>query len=169
MDEVIHEKPWLWAVVIGFALILPLSLAVSKIKDRKAGDEENADKVKNPIFAYIGASVVEWLMAGIVIYFALFAMGIHADIRYVFGVFVIAAIGGMISLVPGGFGSFDLLFLLGMEAAWLSSGGHRYFYCIVQARLFIYPIHLGTVLCRRRPDGKYNEAARNEPAHRTGN
>ncbi|MCC2930446.1 bifunctional lysylphosphatidylglycerol flippase/synthetase MprF [Bacillus sp. LBG-1-113] len=115
VDEVINEKPWLWAVVIGFALIVPISLAAAIRKGRKAEGEEDGDIVKNPIFAYMGASVAEWLMAGIVIYLSLLAMGIHADIRYVFGVFVIAAIGGMISLVPGGFGSFDLLFLLGME------------------------------------------------------
>lgn len=115
MDEVINEKFWLWVVVIGFVLILLVFLVVVKIRGCKGGDEENVDKVKNLIFVYIGVFVVEWFMVGIVIYLLLFVMGIYVDIRYVFGVFVIVVIGGMISFVLGGFGLFDLLFLFGME------------------------------------------------------
>ncbi|MGK9429981.1 bifunctional lysylphosphatidylglycerol flippase/synthetase MprF [Bacillus atrophaeus] len=115
VEEVMNEKPWLWIVVNGFALVVPVSLIAAKVKNAKTKNTEETAQVKNPIVFYIGASFAEWLAAGMVMYLSLFAMGIHADVRHVFGVFVIAALGGLISLVPGGFGSFDLLFLLGME------------------------------------------------------
>ena len=48
-------------------------------------------------------------------YMAVVSMGMNVDVRIVLGVFAIASIGGLISMVPGGFGSFDLIFLLSMQ------------------------------------------------------
>ena len=115
VGEITGEKPWLWAVIAGVALIVPAALIAAWINNKKARAEDGEAKPRHPVFSYIGASFAEWFAAAVVMYYSLYVMGIHADVRHVFGVFAIAAIGGIISLVPGGFGSFDLLFLLGMQ------------------------------------------------------
>ncbi len=48
-------------------------------------------------------------------YFGLFGMGIDGDMRYVLGVLVIGGMGGMMRVVGGGLGWFEVLFLVGME------------------------------------------------------
>ncbi|MCY1692274.1 hypothetical protein OVA29_18260 [Exiguobacterium sp. SL14] len=51
---------------------------------------------------------------GVVVYLIL-ALGTDVSFAKVIGVFIIAATAGLISMVPGGFGSFDLVFLIGMR------------------------------------------------------
>ncbi|GGA94058.1 bifunctional lysylphosphatidylglycerol flippase/synthetase MprF [Staphylococcus muscae] len=60
-------------------------------------------------------SSVEWLMATIVFYYALHLVGASVSFSVVLGVFIVAAISGLLSFIPGGFGAFDLLILLGFK------------------------------------------------------
>lgn len=108
VESIISQEPWLWAFVIIFACIVPIYIIMASI--RKSSIESGENGLKHPIYAYIGASFLEWLAAGLVMYMAVVSMGMNVDVRIVLGVFAIASIGGLISMVPGGFGSFDLIF-----------------------------------------------------------
>ncbi|NPC91891.1 bifunctional lysylphosphatidylglycerol flippase/synthetase MprF [Bacillus sp. WMMC1349] len=111
--NLLMEKVWLLPAIIAVALIVPGGFVALIIKKKRNHVEKG---LRLSVFAsYLGASVIEWLTAGAVMYFALVTMGIELDVRIVLGVFTIASVAGMISLVPGGFGSFDLLFLIGMS------------------------------------------------------
>ncbi|MFT0803954.1 bifunctional lysylphosphatidylglycerol flippase/synthetase MprF [Bacillus swezeyi] len=110
----LSEKAWVLLAVAGMAMIAPAAAAVLIIRKKRSGGIEKGLKLSD-FFSYLSASIIEWLAAGTVMYFSLVTMGIGVDARTVIGVFTIASVGGMISLVPGGFGSFDLLFLIGMN------------------------------------------------------
>ncbi|MBO9128304.1 bifunctional lysylphosphatidylglycerol flippase/synthetase MprF [Bacillus sp. 165] len=101
---ILQEKPWLWPPLICFALFVPLYIGISK---RKAPSR--------PTVLYSLVSCFEWLSAGVVIYVILCLLDVNISFPETLGVFVIAAIAGSISLVPGGLGSFDLIFLTGIE------------------------------------------------------
>ncbi|GEP83529.1 oxacillin resistance-related FmtC protein [Staphylococcus piscifermentans] len=60
-------------------------------------------------------SAVEWIAASTVLYFSLRV--VHLDVPYtsVIGIFIIAAIAGLISFIPGGFGAFDVVILVGLK------------------------------------------------------
>ena len=51
---ILHEKPWLWPVLIFFALFVPIYIGFSKIKNRKTkqldGQEELKKKRKIQLF-----------------------------------------------------------------------------------------------------------------------
>ena len=68
------------------------------------------EKKKNPTVLYSLVSLVEWVSAGIVMYVILILFGIDIEFQKFLGVYVIAALAGVVSLVPGGLGSFDLVF-----------------------------------------------------------
>ncbi|MDT4050357.1 flippase-like domain-containing protein, partial [Staphylococcus arlettae] len=51
-----------------------------------------------------------------VLYFALFIVGVQLSFPVFMGVFIVAALSGLISFIPGGFGAFDLILLLGLQA-----------------------------------------------------
>lgn len=112
--KLIFEKTWLFLGAIGMALIVPVLIVYLIIKRKRGGAVEKGLR-PSVFFSYLGASVCEWIAAGLVMYFSLIILGIDLDARKVLGVFAIASVAGMISLVPGGFGSFDLLFLVGMN------------------------------------------------------
>ena len=48
---ILHEKPWLWPVLIFFALFVPIYIGFSKFKNRKATQtEEQEEEEKNQLF-----------------------------------------------------------------------------------------------------------------------
>ncbi|MCM3341091.1 flippase-like domain-containing protein [Paenibacillus sp. MER TA 81-3] len=102
-------KGWLWIVLIGVALFFPAYLAFSRWKGR-------TNVSAKLTFGYTIVSFIEWLAAGSVAYVILFLL--KADITYfeVIGIFTVSAIAGLISMVPGGFGTFDITYLVGLQA-----------------------------------------------------
>ena len=70
-------------------------------------------------------SCVEWMAAATVLYFAALIVDIHISFMTFVGIFVIAALSGLVSFIPGGFGAFDLVVLLGLKSLGISE--ERYF------------------------------------------
>ena len=56
------------------------------------------------------------MAAATVLYFAALIVGIHVSFMTFIGIFVIAALSGLVSFIPGGFGAFDLVVLLGLKS-----------------------------------------------------
>lgn len=79
---ILHEKPWLWPVLIFFALFVPIYIGFSKLKNRKATQtEEQEEEEKNPTVLYSLVSLVEWVSAGIVMYVILLLFGIEIEFQ----------------------------------------------------------------------------------------
>ena len=99
---------WVTVFLYVIAALLPVFIIVSWVWP--------IDKTAR----WLGASFtlissVEWLMATIVFYYALQLVGASVSFSIVLGVFIVAAISGLLSFVPGGFGAFDLIILLGFK------------------------------------------------------
>ncbi|EHJ07002.1 bifunctional lysylphosphatidylglycerol flippase/synthetase MprF [Staphylococcus simiae] len=60
-------------------------------------------------------SCVEWLAAAIVLYFSAVIVHTHVSFMAFIAIFIIAALSGLVSFIPGGFGAFDLIMLLGFK------------------------------------------------------
>ena len=70
------------------------------------------------IWVFIVHYRIEWMAAATVLYFAALIVGIHVSFMTFIGIFVIAALSGLVSFIPGGFGAFDLL--LGLKSLGVS-------------------------------------------------
>ncbi|WP_410991198.1 bifunctional lysylphosphatidylglycerol flippase/synthetase MprF [Bacillus cereus] len=114
-NYILHEKPWLWPIFILFSFLVPLYLGFSKFKSRKKQSLEGQKDERNPTILYTLISLTEWVSAGIVMYVILLLFEINIDFQKVLGAYIVAALMGVVSLVPGGLVSFDLVFLTGME------------------------------------------------------
>ncbi|MGR5985913.1 flippase-like domain-containing protein [Bacillus cytotoxicus] len=88
---------------------------------------------------------MEWLSAGIVMYVILMLFGIHIDFRKFLGVYVIVALAGVISLVPGGLGSFDLVFLSGLGQYGIDTGVLLPAMLLYRLVYYILPFCLGLI------------------------
>ncbi|ENQ3077711.1 TPA: bifunctional lysylphosphatidylglycerol flippase/synthetase MprF [Bacillus pseudomycoides] len=141
---ILHEKPWLWPVFIFFALFVPLYIGISKIKNRKQKKEEQQVE-KNPTVLYSLVSLVEWVSAGIVMYVILLLFGIEIEFHKFLGVYVIAALAGVVSLVPGGLGSFDLVFLTGIGQFGVDTGVLLPAMLLYRLVYYILPFGLGLI------------------------
>jgi len=137
---VLQEKPWLWPALIIFAFLGPVYIGTSKLRHKKGkaltGEE-------GPAVLYSLASLVEWLSAGIALYVILSLLGVDIGFRQALGVYIISAIAGSLSLIPGGLGSFDLIFLMGIKQ--YGVGAETALSVILLYRLvyYIFPFGLG--------------------------
>ena len=102
--DLFTEKTWVLLAVAGTA-IAPGAAVILMIKKKRSRGAEKGHAAFGLLF-YLGASVIEWVAAAAVMYYSLATMGVELDLKTVIGVFTIASVAGMISLVPGGFGSF---------------------------------------------------------------
>lgn len=98
-------KQWIWPVLLATLAVLPLYIYVTRKRS-------NLDWPT--LLGYIATSLAEWVTAGLVALYALHLLGGEAPLTAMMGIFIVATIVGVVSLVPGGVGSFDLLYLVGM-------------------------------------------------------
>src|SRR5699024_6497032 len=75
----------------------------------------------------------------------------------IFALYIIASVFGVISMVPGGLGSFDVFIILGMES--LGIGNADVIVWLLFFRIFYYivPFFVGTVLFVHTLGNKMNE------------
>ncbi|UXR68807.1 MULTISPECIES: bifunctional lysylphosphatidylglycerol flippase/synthetase MprF [unclassified Staphylococcus] len=110
LDVSFLDQTSIWVTVFLYviAALLPVFIVVSWIWP--------IDKTAR----WLGASFTiissfEWFMATVVFYFALHLVDASVSFSIVLGVFIVAAISGLLSFIPGGFGAFDLVILLGFK------------------------------------------------------
>ncbi|WP_165981855.1 bifunctional lysylphosphatidylglycerol flippase/synthetase MprF [Macrococcoides canis] len=106
------QYTWYRIGIFIITLYLPIYLIYTFIKP------VSNDKFLGLIFTLV--SSIEWLAASGVFY--LIFKFIHIDVQYslIIGIFVIAALAGLLSMVPGGFGAFDLMILIGFKSIGIS-------------------------------------------------
>lgn len=61
------------------------------------------------------ASFIEWLFAGLLFMVISSSMGINISFLYLLGLFSIAALAGLTSMIPGGLGTFDITIMIGLD------------------------------------------------------
>ncbi len=106
------DSKWLFLAVLGVCLYLPIFLAFHSYKAQK--DAVSLITVKTRT-ALIVVSVFEWAAVFGAIYLLSIILGIRISAGELFPIYVAAACAGIISMIPGGLGSFDLVFIWGMQ------------------------------------------------------
>ncbi|MEH7121438.1 bifunctional lysylphosphatidylglycerol flippase/synthetase MprF [Neobacillus vireti] len=103
---------WLYFAVLGVSLYLPVFLVVHIYKSSK--DNQRTLTLKSSMELII-VSVLEWFAVFLAIFILTRILGIQISFLELFPVYIVAACAGIISMIPGGLGSFDLIFLWGMQ------------------------------------------------------
>ncbi|ANS77355.1 lysyltransferase [Paenibacillus yonginensis] len=144
----LHEHKWINLAVWAIALYLPLFVALQRTKlFAKWFHKQGKDLFPwRTILEAIGASFVEWLFAGLT--FTLIAHYVLGGVtwREMLGLYTVAAVGGILSMAPGGVGAFDLTVLLGTKL--MGFPAERALAVIVLFRFFYYiiPFCIGLIL-----------------------
>ncbi|MFL6560179.1 MAG: lysylphosphatidylglycerol synthase domain-containing protein, partial [Bacillus sp. (in: firmicutes)] len=106
------DTKWLYFAVLGVGLYLPLFLTIHMIKSKK--DKKSLLSTTNA-FKLILVSIIEWLAVFFALLILCRILGISITADNLFPVYIVAACAGIISMIPGGLGSFDLVFIWGMQ------------------------------------------------------
>ncbi len=91
-------------------------------------------------------SLAEWLAAVGVFYIALLTAGYQLPLHQLAGVFAISAIIGIISMVPGGLGTFDASVIIGLQQLGIPSDGSLAILLLFRFFYYFIPWIAGLVL-----------------------
>lgn len=106
------ETKWLYFAVVVVGLYLPVFLIIHMIKSKK----DNQTLITTYVtIKLVIVSVIEWFAVFIAIFILSRILGISITFENLFPVYIVAACAGIISMIPGGLGSFDLVFIWGMQ------------------------------------------------------
>lgn len=146
-----------WPWLLGGSFYFPGALIISAIANRTSSINVN----RREQFALIATSFLEW--TGVLGTFLLVgkAMGISYQLQEVLPLFIAASVIGIVSMIPGSLGSFDLIMLLGLSklgfskelvASWLLL--YRLFYFILP---FLSSVPLFTYTTGKRLNERYED------------
>ena len=144
---IIREYRVLLLALIGFSIYLILYFFIDMIFYRFMKIERiqfNPKRIMVKLKLLI-ASTIEWVFAYIMFLIILKLFSKDVNIYGVMGIFTLASIAGIVSMLPGGVGSFDLVVLLGLQDIGVPLKNiiaslilYRFFY-------YILPLILGVV------------------------
>lgn len=143
----LREHEWLVFAVWGMALYLPFFVMIQR--SALFAKWINRGGGRTPwvtVTASVGASLLEWLTAGITFWVICSQLLGGAQFSVLFSIYVVAAVAGILSMAPGGIGAFDLIALLGLTQ--LGHNSDQAMAVLVIYRLFYYivPWLIGLVL-----------------------
>lgn len=127
-----------WALYV-VALFLPIFIVFTMIKP-----VQSKQKLLGVYCTLV--SSLEWFAAASVLYLALIIVNVHVPFHIFMGVFIIAAISGLVSFIPGGFGAFDLVIILGFKS--LNIGEEKIVLALLLYRFayYFFPLLIALIL-----------------------
>ncbi|WP_166462406.1 bifunctional lysylphosphatidylglycerol flippase/synthetase MprF [Psychrobacillus vulpis] len=158
---IFQEVKWIHFALIGIALYFPI-LIISIRKNKKASEQKHINS-KN-IFLLAVISLLEWIFAFVLIYFISVFLGVSVSIPSMFATFIVASFAGIISMLPGGIGSFDLMFLLGLEGLGVPTEFTLLILLLYRISYFILPALVGAIMLLFHFWGEMNQKLNRIPS-----
>lgn len=90
-------------------------------------------------------SCLEWILATLLLYFIARLINISISFKDYFPIFILSVSIGIVSMIPGGFGSFDLTFLLNLEILGVSKELGVIALILYRLSYYIIPLILGLI------------------------
>lgn len=139
----LNETKWLFIAVIGVSLCLPMFILFYWIQHKR----NSSSAISLQMFVkLVLASLLEWISVFCVICFFAYVLNIPIQLTDLFPVFIIATCAGVASMIPGGVGSFDLVFIWGTQS--LGIMDEKVFVLLIFYRMsyLIFPFLLSVAL-----------------------
>lgn len=131
-------------LTIGIAMYLPLLIVILVSKYRKSSDEDKDEIIDS--FKIISISLLEWVTTIVLIYSIILILGEKISIVKFFPVFVGAIAVAIISMSPGGIGTFDLTLLMGLGSLGVEPEKVMLAVFLYRISYYIVPLIIGIVL-----------------------
>lgn len=107
------ETPFSVLIVMAMGLYLPIMIGFHLFQ-RKQGKTSLINKTTGT--QLVLSSILEWSAIIIIIWLITLSLHIPIGIAQLLPIFIVASCAGNLSMIPGGIGSFDVVFLWGMES-----------------------------------------------------
>ncbi|KGM97533.1 lysyl transferase [Clostridium novyi A str. 4552] len=152
IKPILFLHKFLWFAIIGFQIYIIIYLLLFKIPWLKSEFLSKDTSVKEPKKVRIGlifVSILEWVIAGSFIWFISYFFTNHITYGEALGVITVAGAAGIISLLPGGIGAFDLVCARGLQLMGTTPNEAVAILIIYRMFYYIIPWFLGVILSLR--------------------
>jgi len=112
-------------------------------KEKYNGFEKHKLAVKTEL---LGASLLEWLAAFLFFSYIIKQFDSSINLYNVLGIFTLASVAGIASMLPGGAGSFDLIVLLGLKNSGMSLENNLAVVILYRTFYLFIPLIIGIVM-----------------------
>ncbi|KAB2333181.1 bifunctional lysylphosphatidylglycerol flippase/synthetase MprF [Cytobacillus depressus] len=154
------QTKWLYLAVVGVGLYLPILMIITLRKNKKDPDPSITLRFKGLL---IFSSILEWLAVFLVIWLLAAVMKIPIHFGELFPIVIVAACAGIVSLIPGGLGSFDLVFIWGTQYLRIQNEKVVVLLLLYRIGYFFIPFLVGAFLFIKEYWEKWNKAWGNLP------
>ncbi|WP_262421938.1 lysylphosphatidylglycerol synthase domain-containing protein [Bacillus aquiflavi] len=135
------ELKWMKIAVWSIALYTPFLFIILFLKK----DFWNIRKTRRTFFLELMIiSFFEWLFVTGCVWGITLILHVPITLEQLFPIVVISSCAGIISLIPGGIGSFDLLFLTGFELYGIDTELSLLVILLYRLSYYVFPVLLGT-------------------------
>lgn len=156
----IQNHHWLMVTTLVVSAILPILIISYFIKKTNL---HKIIKSRTMAASLLGASILEWSF----IYFYLYWLACLVDLPVggwdFLKIFLIAVGAGIVSMIPGGIGAFDLVFLWGLEYIGVSTEKLLVVLLLYRIGYYFIPFFTGLILLIRDLWKKWNKYWNNIP------
>lgn len=156
----IQNHHWLMVTTLVVAAILPILIISYNIKKTNL---HKIIKSRKMALSLLGASILEWSFIYIYLYWLACLVDLPVSGWDFLKIFLIAVGAGIVSMIPGGIGAFDLVFLWGFE--YLGASTEKLLVVLLLYRIGYYfiPFLTGLLLLLRDLWKKWNKYWSNIP------
>ena len=139
----LQETRWLLIAVVAVSLYFPIFIGIYMTRYQKV---DSPSLNPNMAVKLVITSVFEWICVFFVIWFLTWLLHIPIGLSALIPIFLIAACAGIASMIPGGLGSFDVVFLWGTQS--LGIVDEKVLFLLIMYRLgyFILPFLFSSLL-----------------------
>lgn len=153
----IFSHYWIW--LLGGALYFPCMLIFTKVNH---SDFFNDLSTKQELTMSVG-SFLEWSSALAFFIFIGYLMGLPINFAAVIPLFVVANVAGVVSMLPGGLGSFDIFMIIGLGFLGIGRSDAVVWILLYRAFYYFLPFLVGAGLFAHDTGGKINAFLDNLP------
>ncbi|MGH4123056.1 MAG: lysylphosphatidylglycerol synthase domain-containing protein [Clostridium sp.] len=149
IKPILSEHKWFSIAVICFAIYLFIYLLLFKIKwirDKVLPEGISVASSAPLRIELIFASILEWVGAGLFLWYISSNFISNINPLQVFPILTVAASVGILSMVPGGLGSFDLVTILGFKLIGASPSESLAILFIYRVFYYLIPWILGVIM-----------------------
>lgn len=143
----LSELSWLKYAVWGMALYTPVFLVIFSVKKTFW----NLKGLKRSFVAeLLFISVTEWFFLLVCIWAISSVLGVHISIWELYPIVFAASCAGIVSMIPGGVGSFDLVILLGLEMKGIPTEQGLLILMLYRLSYYLIPVVIGTPIALKQ-------------------
>lgn len=139
----LKETTWLFIAVVAVSLYFPIFIGIFITRYRKV---DAPQVTTNKAVQLVIISLLEWICIFLVLWIISFILKIPINLSVLIPIFLIAACAGIASMIPGGLGSFDVVFLWGTQSVGIADEKVLLLLILYRMGYFILPFLYSSLL-----------------------